>query len=144
MKRADEDPYKTFIEQQQRLAGAVGKQPGAGVGIIVSPPPELVVSFNGMDLDKRFLWVDDYWVQGHTRTNKGHIVSETQPSAGGGGYAEFASHTHTIDNDYTNTQTKTDTWKEGDHVLMLPILDNKNKKAEQYIVLCKLVRLDGN
>ena len=54
MKRADEDPYKTFLELQQKVAGGIAKQPGVGMGIIISPPPEIVVSFNGMNLDKRF------------------------------------------------------------------------------------------
>ena len=144
MKRAEEDPYKSFIEMQQRMAGAAAKQPGAGVGEIISPPPEIKVSFNGMTLDKRFLWVDQYWVQGHTRTHKGHIVSETQPRSGGSGYALFESHTHEIHNDYTDEETLTDTWKVGDHVMLVPLLDDENKKAVQYAVFGKFVTLDGN
>lgn len=144
MKRAQEDPYKSFMEMQQKLAAAAALQPGAGLGIIESPPPELVVSFHGMRLDKRFLWADDYWIQGHTRTHEGHIVSETQPRAGGVGYALFESHTHAIDNGYTDTESLTDTWKVGDHVLLVPLLDDDNKNAAQYAVLGKFVRLDGN
>ena len=88
--------------------------------------------------------VDEYWIQGHTRAHKGHIVSTTQPRGGGGGYAEFASHTHDINDDYTDTETITDTWKKDDYVLMLPILGNDKKNASEYVVLGKLVRLDGN
>ena len=144
MKRAEEDPYKSFIEMQQRMAGAAAKQPGAGVGEIISPPPEIKVSFNGMTLDKRFLWVDQYWVQGHTRTHKGHIVSATQYRAGGGGYAEYASHNHDINDDYTDTETMTDTWAVGDHVFLIPILGDDKKTAEQFFIWGKAVRLDGN
>lgn len=115
-----------------------------GIGIIVSPPPEIKIKYNGFILDKQFLYIDEYWIQGHTRTHKGHIISETQPRAGGSGDAEFQSHTHDIDNDYTDVETLTDTWKVGDRVLMAPIVGEDGRTTKQFAVLCKLVRLDGN
>ena len=144
MNKADENPFKALVDLHKRMAQTAGYQAEIGIGRIVSPPPELIVSYNGMNIDKRFLWVDEYWIQGHTRTHKGHIVSATQPRGGGGGYAEFASHTHDINDDYTDTETITDTWKKDDYVLMLPILGNDKKSASEYVVLGKLVRLDGN
>ena len=139
-----DDPYKGFAKLFKRIAAESGRQPSAIIGKIVSPPPELKVSVNGMVLDKKYFWVDEYWVQGHTRTHEGHIVSETQPKAGGGGYAEFASHTHAIDNDYTDREILTDTWKAGDHVFLIPILGDDKKTAEQFFIWGKAVRLDGN
>ena len=144
MKRADEDPYKGIVDIHVKLAAAAGIQASVGIGQIESPPPNIVVLYNGMRLDKKFLYIDEYWLQGHERHTKGTIVSATQNRAGGGGDAEFASHNHDVNNDYTENIIMTDTWKEGDHVLLLPVLGDDKKTAEQYVVLCKLVRLDGN
>jgi hypothetical protein len=139
-----ENPYKGLVRLSQQLAGTAALQPTAAIGVIVSPPPGIQISYHGMILTAKNLWIDEYWLQGHTRTHEGHIVSETQPRAGGGGYAEFASHTHDIDNDYTDTETLTDTWHVGDHVLLIPILGDDNKTAKQFVVGMKLRRLDGN
>ena len=73
-----------------------------------------------------------------------HIISETQPRAGGGGYAEFSSHTHEIHNDYTKTRIMTDTWHIGDKVMLIPIVGDDESTAEQYFVYGKCRRLDGN
>lgn len=139
-----ENPYKGLVQLAQGIAKGAALQPTIGIGVIVSPPPNIQVKYNGFILDNKFLYIDEYWIQGHTRTHKGHIVSETQPRAGGGGDAEFASHTHEIHNDYTDVETKTDTWKVGDKVLLLPLTGEDYKTTKQFVVLCKLVRLDGN
>ena len=139
-----DDPYKGITDLFQKMAAESGRQPSAVIGKIVSPPPELKVSVNGMVLDKKYFWVDEYWVQGHTRTHRGHIVSATQYRAGGGGYAEYASHNHDIHDDYTDTETLTDTWAVGDHVFLIPILGDDKKTAEQFFIWGKAVRLDGN
>lgn len=139
-----DNPYKGLVALGRRLAQGSAMQPMMGIGIIVSPPPEIKIKYNGFILDKQFLYIDEYWIQGHTRTHKGHIISETQPRAGGSGDAEFQSHTHDIDNDYTDVETLTDTWKAGDRVLMAPIVGEDGRTTKQFAVLCKLVRLDGN
>ena len=96
-----------------------------------------------MILDKHHLFIDEYMLQGHTRHAKGHIVSATQNRAGGGGLAEFASHNHDIDNDYTDSIIYTDTWKVGDLVELTPIYSTDDKTAgQQFILSKKLVRLD--
>lgn len=143
MNKAD-NPYKGLVALGKLLARGAAMQPTMGIGIIVSPPPEIKIKYNGFTLDKQFLYIDEYWIQGHTRTHNGHIVSETQPRAGGSGDAEFESHTHDIDNDYTDVETLTDTWKVGDRVLMAPIVGEDGRTTKQFAVLCKLVRLDGN
>lgn len=139
-----DNPYKGLVALGKLLARGAAMQPTMGIGIIVSPPPEIKIKYNGFTLDKQFLYIDEYWIQGHTRTHNGHIVSETQPRAGGSGDAEFESHTHDIDNDYTDVETLTDTWKVGDRVLMAPIIGEDGRTTKQFAVLCKLVRLDGN
>ena len=143
MKKA-EDPYKGLVGLTKALAEGAALQPTAGIGTILSPPPDIKISYHGYILDKENLWIDEYWIPGHTRTNKGHIVSATQERSGGGGYAEFASHNHDIDNDYTDSQTKTDTWKVGDKLELIPVLGEDERTTKQFIVGKKLVRLDGN
>lgn len=139
-----DDPYVGISKMLHGIGKREGIQPGIGIGVIVSPPPALRVAYNGITLNTSDLYIDEYWLQGHTRTHKGHIVSETQPRAGGNGDAEFASHTHDIDNNYTDVETLTDTWKIGDRVALLPVYSAKDmKSAQQYIVLAKLIRLDG-
>lgn len=142
--QSTDDPYKGLSELFKQMAAENGRQPSAVIGKIVSPPPDLKVSVNGMVLDKKYFWVDEYWVQGHTRHHEGHIVSETQPRAGGGGDAEFASHTHDIHNDYTDRETLTDTWAVGDYVFLVPVLGDDNRTAHQFFIWGKAVRLDGN
>lgn len=144
MKKTD-DPYSGLSKMLHGIGKREGIQPGIGIGVIVTPPPAIQVAYNGMTLNASDLYVDEYWIQGHTRTHKGHIVSATQYRAGGSGMAEYQSHNHDIDNDYTDTQTKTDTWHVGDKVALLPVYSAQDmKSAQQYIVLAKLVRLDGD
>ena len=100
MKNAD-DPYKGLLKIFQSAA-SVSLQATAVIGEIIEPPPNIKISYNGMTLNAQYLWIDEYWLQGHTRHAKGHIVSCTQPRAGGGGDAAYASHNHDIDNDYVN------------------------------------------
>lgn len=90
------------------------------VGKVLTPPPNLSVAWNDIVITKEQIYLNEYWLPGHTRTHKGHIVSATQDRAGGGGYAEFASHNHDIHNDYTDTETLTDTLKPGDFVSVYP------------------------
>lgn len=114
-----------------------GCNPITGVrGKIIKSPPEIEIAYNDAILDKKDIWISEYLLKGYERTAKGHIVSETQPRSGGGGYAEFASHTHEINNDYTDNIIYTDTLKPGDYVAMLPIDGTK-----QYFVLDKVVQL---
>ncbi len=112
------------------------KQLTPTVGKVLTPPPDLSVEWNNIVITKEQIYLNEYWLPGHTRTHSGHIVSETQPRAGGGGYAEFASHTHDIHNDYTDTETLTDTLKPGDFVSVYP-----QEGGQLFIVENKLVKL---
>lgn len=135
MKKTD-NPYKGLVNLNRKLAERAALQPTVGIGVIVSPPPEIQIRYNGYILDKKHLWIDDYWIPGHTR----HMVGSTANRAGGSGDAAYESHNHPIDND----EQLTDTWKVGDKVLLLPVTGDDNKTTKQYIVGMKLRRLDGN
>lgn len=131
-----EDPIKALNRTVRSMAERSAIQPMAGIGVIVSPPPNLKVKYHGFIVDSQYLYVDEYWVPGHTR----HLVGETSYRGGGSGYAEYESHNHPIDND----ESFTDTWKVGDKVQMTPLTDDDGKTTIGYVVSCKLVRLDGN
>ena len=130
------DPYKGIIMNIRRMSQRTALQPSAAIGKIVSPPPEIIVEHNGMKLTKEFLWIDEYWIPGHTR----RMVGTTSNRGGGSGDASYESHNHPIDND----EALTDTWKVGDRVILIPILGDDNTTTVQFIVAGKLKRLDGN
>ena len=143
MKRAADDPFKDLTALIQNIGGKNGMQPVPGFGKIISPPPDLKIAYNGMTIDKKYLYVDEYWVQNHERHAKGKITSATQNRAGGGGEAAFESHNHDIDNPYTDNIIYTDTWKVGDIVMLLPITAADDKTVVQFAVFGKWIRLDG-
>ena len=86
---------------------------GAQVGIVVSPPPSLVVKMNNIEITARDVYCSRYLLPGYTR----HMVGQTSDQAGGSGDAAYESHNHPIDND----ETWTDTLKPGTLVLLIPI-----------------------
>ncbi len=143
MKKND-DPYKDLANIMIRTAMRNGLQPGAVIGEVLTPPPNLVVLYNGLHLDASYFWIDEYMLQDHTRHVKGHIVSATQDRGGGSGDAAFQSHNHDIDNDYTASVIYTDTWHVGDKLAMLPVFSSDDMQtAQQYIIFARIVRLDG-
>lgn len=86
---------------------------GAQVGIVVSPPPALVVKMNNIEITAKDVYCSRYLLPGYTR----HMVGQTSDRAGGSGDAAYESHNHPIDND----ETWTDTLKPGTLVLLIPI-----------------------
>lgn len=86
---------------------------GAQVGIVTSPPPDLVVKMNNIDITAKEIYCSRYLLPGYTR----HMVGQTSDRAGGSGDAAYESHNHPIDND----ETWTDTLKPGTLVLLIPI-----------------------
>ena len=137
------DPYQGLLDLHHSIASEAGIQAVNKIGEIVAPPPNLQIRIDDNVLDARWFWIDQYWLQGHERHTKGHIISATQNRAGGGGYAEYASHNHDIHNDYTENIIMTDTWHVGDKVACIPVTEKDNKTVAQYIIACKLKRLDG-
>lgn len=86
---------------------------GAQVGIVVSPPPSLVVKMNNIEITAKDVYCSRYLLPGYTR----HMVGQTNNRGGGSGDAAYESHNHPIDND----ETWTDTLKQGTLVLLIPI-----------------------
>lgn len=124
-----------LVNLQHQIAGD-HDQLMPSVGKVLTPPPNLSVEWNNIVITKEQIYLNEYWLPGHTRTHEGHIVSATQNRAGGGGYAEFASHNHDINNDYTDTETLTDTLKPGDFVSVYP-----QDGGQLFIIENKLVKL---
>lgn len=107
-----------------------------GVGVVIAPPPNIVVKYNNIELTKEQVYISHYLLVGYERTAKGHLVSATQNRGGGGGYAEYESHNHDIDNDYTDNIIYTDTLKAGDIVSIFAC-----SGSQLYIITDKLVKL---
>lgn len=110
------------------------------IGKLLAPPPNIKVQYKDFLLEKEDVWISEYLLIGYERTAKGVIKSETQPRSGGGGYALFASHTHEINNPYTDNIIYTDTLKPGDYVSIMPIQQVEGT-TQQYIILDKIVHL---
>ena len=110
------------------------------IGKVLAPPPNIKIQYKDFILEKEDVWFSEYLLIGYERTAKGTIVSETQPRSGGGGYALFASHTHEINNPYTDNIIYTDTLKPGEYVSIMPIQQVEGT-TQQYIILDKIVHL---
>lgn len=137
----NKNPYGTILDVMAGVSKNTNS-PSIQIGKIITPPPEIQVSYNGIILEKPEVWISEYLLIGYERTAKGHIVSATQNRAGGGGYAQYESHNHDIDNDYTDNIIYTDTLKPGDYVSIMPMV-SEDGSSQQYVILDKIVRLDG-
>lgn len=137
----NKNPYGAILDVMAGVSKNTNS-PSIQIGRIIASPPEIQVSYNGIILEKQEIWISQYLLVGYERTAQGHIISATQNAAGGGGYAEYASHNHGIDNDYTDTIVYTDTLVAGDYVSIMPML-SEDGTSQQYIILDKIVRLDG-
>ncbi len=102
-----------------------------GLGKIISPPPDIVIQWNGIQLTKKDIFLNEYWLPGHRREAKGKIISGTQPAGHHG-------HTHGIANSYTDDIIYTDTLKPGDLVSVYPI---EFEGEQLFMVESKMVRL---
>lgn len=102
--------------------------PSVSVGVVLTPPPALTVQWNNIVLTPDQIYLNDYWLPGHTR----HIVGATSYRGGGSGDPAYESHNHPIDND----ETWTDTLKPGDLVSVHP-----QEGGQSFIIESKLVKL---
>lgn len=129
------DPYKGILGLMAAVSQRNGIQNGVSVGLVISGPPNIKISYNGMTLTKEQLLVDEYWIPGHTR----HVVGSTDYAGGGSGDAAYESHNHPVNND----ETLTDTWKPGDRVALIPLYTKEDMRGGQkFIVFGKLRYLD--
>ena len=102
--------------------------PSVSVGVVLTPPPALTVQCNNIVITPDQIYLNDYWLPGHTR----HIVGATSYRGGGSGDPAYESHNHPIDND----ETWTDTLKPGDLVSVHP-----QEGGQSFIIESKLVKL---
>ena len=51
MKKTD-NPYKGLVDLQYKMAGAAALQPTAGIGQVVSPPPNIQIKYHGYILNR--------------------------------------------------------------------------------------------
>jgi hypothetical protein len=135
----NKNPYSTILNVMAGVSKNTNS-PSIQIGKIIAGPPEIQVSYNGIILDKKEIWISQYLLVGYERTAKGHIVSATQNRAGGSGDPAFASHDHDIDNDYTDNIITTDTLVAGDYVSIMPMV-SEDGTSQQYIILDKIVHL---
>ena len=130
---ADQSAAKIIDMQHQISEGHKGMQPG--LGQVITPPPNLSIRYNNITLTKEKLYLNEYWLPGHRREAKGHIVSGTQE-------AGHHVHTHGIDNDYTDDIVYTDTLKPGDWVSVYPVgTSDGTMKGQLFMVESKMVKL---
>lgn len=133
-----ENPYQNLLGIMRNVS-VDSNSPVLVIGKVIRDLPDIKIQYNGIILDKNDLWINDYLLLNHSRTHKGHIVSATQNRAGGGGYAEFASHNHDIHNDYTDLEITTDSdLKAGFYVAMFPLQDSTDNTKQKYVVLCHI------
>ncbi len=139
----NDNPISDFLDVMNKIARN-NQSPIIGIGEVISTTP-LKILYNGIELDEKELWVNDYLLTDHKRTAKGHIVSATQNRGGGSGDPAYESHNHDIHNDYTDTIITTDTdLKVGFRVAIMPMQDSTDNSKQQFIVLCHIRRPDGN
>ena len=133
-----ENPYSTILGLMKDTS-LNSNSPSIQIGKIIASPPEIQVSYNGIILDSKDIWISSYLLIGYERQGKGHVVSATQDAAGGSGEAQYASHNHAIDNDYKDSIIYTDTLVAGDYVSIMPMVSEDNS-SQQYIILDKIQR----
>lgn len=134
-----EDPFIALYGMMQSAGGQ--SSPTATIGTIITPPPEITISYNGFTLNKNDIYINNWLLKDYYREYKGHIKSATQDRSGGSGDAQYESHNHDIDNDYTLTSYTTDTLKKNDKVLLLP-MTAEDGSTQKYVVMCKIVNSD--
>lgn len=113
-----------------RAHGAAVNSPDIKIGIVVSPPPTIKVKLNNIVLEAKDCYISEYLLVGYRREAQGTIVSNTQPATC------HVTHSHGINNPYTDDVIYTDTLKVGDLVSVMPMAGE-----QLYIILDKVVKL---
>lgn len=111
----------------------------AFIGIVVQPPPNFIIKANNIEFTKENAYISKRLLIGYERAARGHLISATQNKAGGSGDAQYESHNHEIDNDYTESFIYTDTLKIGDWVSILPC---EGTEGQLYIINEEVVKLE--
>lgn len=107
------DPYVKILNLMTKK-GAETNPLSICIGKVISPPPEIIVQTNNLQLYKEDLYIADYLLKGYSRK-----VSITPDCTG-------------------NIIETKDTIEAGDEVAILPTADNQT-----WIILCKVVKCNG-
>lgn len=134
------NPYIEMLDIMSGVANNI-QVPTIQIGTILASPPAIKVSYKGIVLEPEELYISEYLLTEYERQTRGHLVSATQNRAGGSGDAQYASHNHDINNDYTESIITTDTLVPGDKVAIMPCVSEDGTK-QSYIILDKIVRPD--
>lgn len=134
------NPYIEMLDIMSGVANNI-QVPTIQIGTILASPPAIKVSYKGIVLEPEELYISEYLLTEYERQTCGHLVSATQDRAGGSGDAQYASHNHDINNDYTESIITTDTLVPGDKVAIMPCVSEDGTK-QSYIILDKIVRPD--
>lgn len=111
------------IVQMMHQAGKDEQVQMAQIGKVLSPPPNIVVEVNNIQLTREDVLVSRYLMPNYTR----HVKGETDYRGGGSGDPAYESHNHPIDND----ETWTDTLKVGTLVLVIPLEGSASLEGNQ-------------
>lgn len=111
------------IVQMMHQAGKDEQVQMAQIGKVLSPPPNIVVEVNNIQLTREDVLVSRYLMPNYTR----HVKGETDYRGGGSGDPAYESHNHPIDND----ETWTDTLKAGTLVLVIPLEGSASLEGNQ-------------
>ena len=133
-----ENPYGKLLDLVAGVSQSTNS-PSLQIGKVIAPPPEIRIAYNGIELEKEELWINSNLLVGYPRTAAGHIVSATQNRAGGSGDAQYESHNHDINNDFSDSWTYTDTLKVGEYVFVMPFFDDQQKQV--YAILGQATKL---
>lgn len=123
-----------------------------GIGIVLSPPPEIKIAWNNIILEKQDLFIDAFLLKNYQRNIKGsekiakaegNIKTVTDNKRRGGGEPSFYSHNHKVNSSYkANLEGEYQASAvyvdcglvKGDRVSLLPVMD-----GQKFIVLGKII-----
>jgi hypothetical protein len=134
----DNNPYSGILSLISNVSSS-NNSPSLQIGKVIAPPPEIQIAYNGIILEKEELWINSNLLVGYPRTAAGHIVSATQNRAGGSGDAQYESHNHDINNDFTDSWQYTDTLKVGEYVFVMPFFYGSDTQV--YAILGQATKL---
>lgn len=131
-----DNPFITTIKLM-RQNGEINNPTPFFIGEVISASP-LLIQVGDIQLEREDVLINEMLLSGYERKLELHTTNatgQTASSSGGSGYAEYASHSHSISNIAIKDGTyKTlDDFLKGDKLVLLMSQDQ-----QQFIVLCKV------
>ena len=128
-----ENPYSNLIEIMQKQ-GSSSNPPSIQIGIVVDPPPNLIIKVNDLEIDKNNILISDYLLKGY----KQKITIPETIATGRTSEAGEHSHSHSVNRiGIVDAEiTLVDALKVGDKLVVLPTSD-----MQTYIIIARVVSL---